>query len=256
VLAVDGTNLVADAKRRHSTAPTATAALGRTLMGALLMASFRKDDEAVQVSFKGDGVLGGVFAIADTRGHVKGKVGNSNADPPLRPDGKLAVGDAVGEGEGAVLGDSEILKSEGILGTLKLLRARAYVVALLHAAVIDASLSRNIMSRGSLTGEPPPTVAPAPAAGVLSVVRSHPLQPQPYTGMVKIVSGEIAEDLATYMVRCTPSGRRTAGAQQQTAVVKRENITCAWIWATILRRNPTQATTQHWKLRSSCLAAT
>jgi hypothetical protein len=49
VLAVDGTNVVADAARRHGTAPTATAALGRTLMGALLMGSFRKDDEAIQV---------------------------------------------------------------------------------------------------------------------------------------------------------------------------------------------------------------
>lgn len=42
---------------------------------------------------------------------------------------------------------------------------------------------------------------PCPGAGVLSVVRSHPLQPQPYTGVVQIVSGEVAEDLATYMVR-------------------------------------------------------
>ncbi|KAI8470549.1 MAG: heat shock protein Hsp33 [Monoraphidium minutum] len=132
VLAVDGTNLVQEAATRHGTAPTATAALGRTLLGALLMGSFRKDDEAIQVSFKGDGVLGGAFAIADTRGQVKGKVGNALADPPLRPDGKLAVGDAVG-------------------------------------------------------------------SGVLSVVRSHPQQPVPYTGMVQIVSGEIAEDLATYM---------------------------------------------------------
>lgn len=39
----------------------------------------------------------------------------------------------------------------------------------------------------------------AVGSGVLSVVRSHPLQPQPYTGVVQIVSGEIAEDLATYM---------------------------------------------------------
>lgn len=75
----------------------------------------KRDQLTRQVSFKGDGVLGGVFAIADTRGNVKGRVGNSKADPPLRPDGKLAVGDAVG-------------------------------------------------------------------SGVLSVVRSHPLQPQPYTG--------------------------------------------------------------------------
>lgn len=49
VLAVDGTNLVAEAACRHGTAPTATAALGRTLLGALLMGSFRKDDEAIQV---------------------------------------------------------------------------------------------------------------------------------------------------------------------------------------------------------------
>lgn len=38
-------------------------------------------------------------------------------------------------------------------------------------------------------------------AGVLSVVRSHPMEPKPYTGMVPIVSGEIAEDLANYLVR-------------------------------------------------------
>lgn len=132
VLAVDGTNLVAEAARRHDTCATASAALGRTLLGALLMGSFRKDDEAIQVSFKGDGPLGGVFAIADTRGNVKGRVGNPHADPPLREDGKLAVGAAVG-------------------------------------------------------------------SGVLSVVRSHPAQPQPYTGVVQIVSGEIAEDLATYL---------------------------------------------------------
>ena len=36
--------------------------------------------------------------------------------------------------------------------------------------------------------------------GVLAIVRSHPRQPQPYTGMVPIVSGEIAEDLANYLV--------------------------------------------------------
>jgi hypothetical protein len=38
------------------------------------------------------------------------------------------------------------------------------------------------------------------AAGQLCVTRSHPGQPRPYTGVVNIVSGEIAEDLATYLV--------------------------------------------------------
>lgn len=52
----------------------------------------------LQITFKGDGMIDGVMAIADTRGNVKGRVGNPAADPPLRADGKLAVGDAVGQG--------------------------------------------------------------------------------------------------------------------------------------------------------------
>ena len=51
-----------------------------------------------QVTFRGDGILGGVQAIAEATGQVKGKVGNPEADPPLQPSGKLDVGGAVGKG--------------------------------------------------------------------------------------------------------------------------------------------------------------
>jgi hypothetical protein len=44
---------VTQAATRHKTAPTATAALGRTLMGALLLGSFRKEDENIQVGRAG-----------------------------------------------------------------------------------------------------------------------------------------------------------------------------------------------------------
>ena len=43
------------------------------------------------------------MAISDTKGRVKGRVDNPSADPPLRDDGKLAVGVAVGEGGHKIL---------------------------------------------------------------------------------------------------------------------------------------------------------
>lgn len=53
---------------------------------------------SVQVTFNGTGPLRGLQTIATAQGVVRGKVGNPLADPPLRPDGKLNVGEAVGQG--------------------------------------------------------------------------------------------------------------------------------------------------------------
>lgn len=137
VIVATGTRLVQEACERHKTAPTASAALGRALMGTLLMATFRGEGEKCQVTFRGDGPLGSMQIIADASGNVKGKVSNPNADPPLRADGKLNVGGAVGR-------------------------------------------------------------------GILAVVRSLPFTEKgwqkPYTGMVPIVSGEVAEDLNHYLL--------------------------------------------------------
>ena len=54
VVAVVGTSLVRDAATRHRTAPTATAALGRSLMCSLLLGTFKGEDETTQLTFKGD----------------------------------------------------------------------------------------------------------------------------------------------------------------------------------------------------------
>ncbi|WPT13293.1 33 kDa chaperonin [Picochlorum sp. SENEW3] len=137
IIVVDGTRLVQEACTRHNTAPTASAALGRAILGTLMMSCFRGEGEKTQVTFKGDGPFGMIQVVSESSGQVKGLIGNPEVNFPLRDsDNKLDVSQGVGR-------------------------------------------------------------------GVLSVVRSLPFTDKgwqaPYTGMVPITTGEIAEDLATYL---------------------------------------------------------
>jgi molecular chaperone Hsp33 len=91
------TGLVAEACRRHGTAPTASAALGRTMTGTLLLGLMQKDLERVTVQFSCTGPIGGIVALADADGNVRGYVRNPEADAPERA-GKLDVGAVVGGG--------------------------------------------------------------------------------------------------------------------------------------------------------------
>ncbi len=146
VRAIVGTRLVSEAARRHQTSPTATTALGRTLLGALLLAAGGKGGESVQIQFRGDGPLRGVVALADDAGHARGYVVRPSAHPP-RVDGELDVQNAVGP-------------------------------------------------------------------GVLTVVRQRPGQ-QPYTGVVQIVSGTIAQDLTHYLAESEQSHTAVALGVQE-----------------------------------------
>lgn len=92
------TEVVRDAQRRHNAAPTASVALGRALMGTLLLGALKADAETVQALFLGDGPLGQMTAISSEGGYVKGFVGNPLCDPPYKDNGKLDVGLAVGSG--------------------------------------------------------------------------------------------------------------------------------------------------------------
>ena len=97
VRAIVGTRLVSEAARRHGTSPTATVALGRTLLGALLLAAGGKGGESVQIQFRGNGPLRSVVALADDAGHARGYVLHPRAHPP-RVNGELDVHSAVGAG--------------------------------------------------------------------------------------------------------------------------------------------------------------
>lgn len=134
VVAAETSDVAEEARRRHGLSPTATAALGRAMTGALLLAQLllKTPKERITLRLEGTGPLGGLLAEADPQGNVRGYVQNPQAEVPLRPDGKLNVGELVG-------------------------------------------------------------------AGVLRVDRSLP-NGEIYSSTVPLVSGEIAEDLASYLV--------------------------------------------------------
>ena len=127
-----GTEVVREAVRRHKTSPTASVALGRSLMGALLLASEAQDGEWVQLQLRGDGPLGTVTVTANSEGRVRGFAAYPSADLPLRGD-RFDV--------------------PGLVGL-----------------------------------------------GAIHVERNHPSWSSPYSGIVPMASGEIAQDLATYLL--------------------------------------------------------
>jgi molecular chaperone Hsp33 len=134
--ALNATGVVAELRRRHDTHPAATAALGRTAMGALLLAaaSLKEDEQVLTVDIRGDGPIGRILATANGRGEVRGMVGNPHAHAESVRPGKLNVA--------------------GVVGT----------------------------------------------EGYVSVTRDLGMR-ETYRGLVELVSGEIGDDLAFYLVQ-------------------------------------------------------
>lgn len=132
ITCVETTNLVEEARKVHDLSPVATAVLGRVLtMGALMASAFKDKDDSVTLQIRANGPIGGVTVTAEADGRVRGYVTNPQVEVPLRKDGKLNVGEAVGH--------------DGFLYVIK-----------------DIGLK------------------------------------EPYIGMSKLISGEIAEDFANY----------------------------------------------------------
>lgn len=118
----------------HHLTPTTSAALGRTLCAASMLGELMKEEDAsLTIRVQGGGPIGSVIAVSDSEGNVRGVVGDPSVDLPLRADGKLDVGGAVGRD------------------------------------------------------------------GMFTVSRDLGLK-EPYIGSTALVSGEIAEDLAAYLV--------------------------------------------------------
>lgn len=104
------TSLVEEAHRRHGTSAPASAALGRVMTAALMMASDLKgESDILTLRINGNGPAGVVLATADSHGGVRGLISNPFADLPSTTPGKLAVGELVGK-EGYL----EVIKDLGL----------------------------------------------------------------------------------------------------------------------------------------------
>lgn len=96
IYAITTKNLVQEAADRHHTSHLATAALGRAMSGALMLAATMKDGERILLKLKGDGPMGEIVAEAQGTS-VRGYVGEPDVFMPLK-NGKLDIGGALGQG--------------------------------------------------------------------------------------------------------------------------------------------------------------
>lgn len=91
------TRLTEEARMRHKLSSEATAALGRTMAGGLLLvSSMKREGSRVNIRVKGNGPLGGILVDAGLDGTVRGYVDNPFVELPPNDRGKLDVGGVVG----------------------------------------------------------------------------------------------------------------------------------------------------------------
>lgn len=132
IVCISTTDLVEEARKVHDLSPVATAALGRTLtMAAIIGSGLKGEKDTVTLQIKGNGPIGTIVSVSDSKLRTRGYVTEPKVDVPLKQNGKLDVSAAVG--------------NEGFIYVIK-----------------DIGLK------------------------------------EPYVGMSKLVSGEIAEDFANY----------------------------------------------------------
>lgn len=95
---INSTDIVYTAKKVHNTSPSATAAFGRLLSAASMMgAQLKQSSAALTVRIKGDGPLGTIVTVADSKGNVRGYLENNQCETKYYNKGKLNVSAAVGK---------------------------------------------------------------------------------------------------------------------------------------------------------------
>ncbi len=102
-------DMVEEARKRHNTSPVCTAALGRMLTAGAIMGSMLKGKKDIlTLRINSNGPIEGITVTADSKGFVKGYVGNPNVILPANDIGKLDVAGAVG------IGFLDVIKDMGL----------------------------------------------------------------------------------------------------------------------------------------------
>lgn len=119
IYATTTSKLVEQARVKHDMWPTSTAALGRVMSIALMMASMQKGkEESVTIQIKGDAMIETILVNAKNNGSVKGYISEPHVMLSYNDTNKLAVGQAIGNGFLRVSKDLK-LKNE-FVGTVDL----------------------------------------------------------------------------------------------------------------------------------------
>lgn len=118
--AISAKGIVERARTIHGCTPTTTAALGRTLCAASMLGNVMKEEDAsLTIRINGGGPIGSIIAVSDCEGYVRGYVTNPKVELPLKENGKLDVGGAVGT-NGMVTVSRDIGLKEPYIGSTEL----------------------------------------------------------------------------------------------------------------------------------------
>jgi molecular chaperone Hsp33 len=149
----------------HETTPVCTAALGRLMTGTLMLGIMMKgEDESVTVQVRGDGPIGSLVAVAD-HGDVRACADFPQLEIPLREDGKLDVGGAVGHtGRMSVIKDLGMKKqyigqSELVSGEIAMDFANYFTVSEQQPSLVALGVLVNgnaVLKAGGLLIQPLP----------------------------------------------------------------------------------------------------
>ena len=150
IAVISAPEMVEEARGIHGLSPTASAALGRALLGASLLGNAMKGEkDTLTLRLSGGGPVGNVVAVSDSAGNVRGYVDEPSADLPTRPDGKLDVGGLIGR-DGTLTVSRDLGLREPYIGSVELISGE--VAEDLTAYLVESEQVPSACGLGVLVG--------------------------------------------------------------------------------------------------------